>query len=309
MKEHMTFDVIIVGGSYAGLSAAMALGRSLRKVLIIDAGKPCNRQTPYSHNFITQDGVAPHIIAQKAKEQVLQYPSIMEIQDIVISTEKQDDLFHIHTQNQETFTAKKLLLTSGVRDIMPNIPGFADCWGISVLHCPYCHGYEVRQQNIGIIAKGDTAMELCRLIQHWTNQLTLYTNGPSELSAEQKDTLAKLRIDIIEKKISRIEHKNGQLSSLILGDSKEDRLDAIFSRAAFEQSSSLIDGLNCQLTESGHIEVDFFQKTSVTGVYAAGDNSTPFRTVSIAVSSGTKAGAAINMELIEEELIKKPITL
>src|SRR5690606_26609566 len=143
MANNKHFDVIIIGGSYAGLSAAMALGRALRNVLIIDGGSPCNRQTPHSHNFITQDGEKPHIIAEKARTQVLQYPTIKFITGIAHSGFKTEFGFTITTKANETFEAKKLIFATGLKDNMPDIKGFSECWGISVIHCPYCHGYEV----------------------------------------------------------------------------------------------------------------------------------------------------------------------
>ncbi|MEL6971969.1 MAG: NAD(P)/FAD-dependent oxidoreductase, partial [Bacteroidota bacterium] len=161
MKSNNGFDVIIVGGSYSGLSAAMALGRSLRNILIIDSGLPCNRQTPHSHNFITQDGEQPAAIAEKAKAQVLNYDTIRFLHGKAISGKKTENGFTITTQKEETFTAKKLVFATGVKDIMPDIGGFSACWGISVIHCPYCHGYEVKNEKTGILANGDNELQKC----------------------------------------------------------------------------------------------------------------------------------------------------
>ena len=130
------FEVIIIGGSYAGLSAAMALGRSLRKVLVIDGGRPCNRQTPQSHNFITQDGVPPHQITAIAKEQLLQYKTVDFVHDLAVSAEKNKNGFSISTQSGNIVTAKKLIMATGIKDLIPKIKGFAECWGISMIHCP-----------------------------------------------------------------------------------------------------------------------------------------------------------------------------
>src|SRR5690554_5341159 len=151
MTEVKDFDVIIIGGSYAGLSSAMALGRALRNVLIIDSGLPCNRQTPHSHNFLTQDGSTPNEIATLAKQQVEKYESVRFYKGIATSGVKTVDGFEIMTDANSTFTSKKLILATGVKDIMPALPGFAACWGISIIHCPYCHGYEYRSQNTGIL--------------------------------------------------------------------------------------------------------------------------------------------------------------
>lgn len=302
MEKRKVFDVVIVGGSYAGLSAAMTLGRSLRTVLIIDSGKPCNRQTPYSHNFITQDGVKPKELFEKAKRQVLEYNTVQFLNDLVISTAKISNGFEIETKLKEKIKAKKVLFSTGVKDIMPNIKGFKESWGISILHCPYCHGYEVANKNLGIIANGKTAFELCTLIQNWSKNLTLFTNGKSELTEEQIELISKLKITIVEKEIEELIHLHGNIENISFKDGSKTKIEAIFSRVPFIQHCKIPIELSCKTTESGHFEVDFFQKTNIDGVYAAGDNSSPFRAVSIATSSGTIAGAAINKELINESL-------
>ncbi len=150
MTNTNNFDVIIIGGSYSGLSAALALGRSLRHVLIIDSGKPCNEQTPHSHNFLTHDGETPRSIASKAKEEVSKYETVHFHSGLAVRGEKTDSGFEITTEAGESFTAKKLIFATGVRDIMPEIDGISECWGISVIHCPYCHGYEVRGEKTGL---------------------------------------------------------------------------------------------------------------------------------------------------------------
>src|SRR5690606_24367400 len=149
MTDIKDFEVIIIGGSYAGLSAAMALGRALRHVLIIDGGQPCNKQTPHSHNFITQDGKTPKEISSLAKQQVEEYETIKFYKGLAANATKTDKGFKITTDTNDTFTAKKLIFATGLKDIMPGIIGFAECWGISVNHCPYCHGYEYRNKNTG----------------------------------------------------------------------------------------------------------------------------------------------------------------
>lgn len=304
MIDVKKFEVVIVGGSYAGLSAAMALGRSLRSVLIIDGGQPCNRQTPHSHNFITHDGAKPKEIAERAKSQVLAYPTVQFLEGNVMSASKTQDGFIVRTDGEETFMSRKILFTTGVKDLMPDIKGFAACWGISVLHCPYCHGYEVAHQNLGIIANGDTAFELCTLIQHWTEQLTLFTNGKAHLSEEQMQMVERLRINVIEKEISALVHTDGYLEHIAFADGSASTIDAIYARVPFEQHCDIPATLGCNTTDHGHFEVDMFQKTNVPGVFCAGDNTSPMRSVSLAISSGNKAGAFINMELIQEALPK-----
>lgn len=294
-------DVIIIGGSYAGLSAAMALGRSLRNVLIIDSGLPCNRQTPHSHNFITHDGEIPANIAAKAKEQVMRYATVTFKKGLAVSGKKTDDWFQIETGDGDSYRGRKLLFATGVKDIFPAIEGFAACWGISVLHCPYCHGYEVRGEKTGIIANGDMGFEIARLISHWTKELTLFTNGPSQLSDFQKQKIGTHGIQVVETEISRIDHVNGYVRSVQLKNGERIALKAIYSRPALAQHCPIPVELGCEVTEQNLLKVDAFQRTTVPGVYAAGDNATMMRSVSLAVAHGGFAGAAINKEMIEEQ--------
>ena len=300
MTDHIYNDSIIIGGSYAGLSAAMALGRSLRRVLVIDGGKPCNRQTPHSHNLITHDGATPKHIAETAKAQVSAYPTVTFLDDFVIRVQRTGEGFEVVTQSSDTFYAKKLLFATGITDVMPALPGFAECWGISVLHCPYCHGYEVHGQNIGIWANGDMGFDLARLLSQWTPNLTVYTDGPSTLMPEQALALQKHRIAIVEKNISRLEHTDGKLTHMVFADGSRTSPAALFARVPFKQHCIVPQQLGCAITEQGYLRVDELQRTTVHGVYAAGDNSSPFRSVAGAVAAGNKAGAAINRELIEE---------
>ncbi len=295
------YEVIIIGGSYAGLSAALTLGRSLRQVLVIDSGKPCNWQTPHSHNFLTQDGQTPAAIAAQARGQVLAYPTVQWHEGQVTAAIKQPDGFVLQTEAGSSFMAKKLLFATGITDQMPDLKGFSQCWGISVLHCPYCHGYEVRSQPLGILANGDMAFDFCQLIRHWSRELTLFTNGPATLSATQREQLAQRGIAILEKQLQYLEHQQGQLRELVFEDGDKQALSALFARIPFAQHCPLPQQLGCQLTETGLIQVDEFQQTSVTGVYAAGDNAGMLRAVSVATAAGTKAGAFINHHLIREE--------
>lgn len=294
-------DVIIIGGSYAGMSAAMALGRSLRKVIILDSNMPCNRQTPQAHNFITHDGKAPAEIARIAKEQVLAYPGISYIQGIANQVEKVPEGYRVRTAAGGSYLAKKLLFATGVKDLAPAIPGFAECWGISVLHCPYCHGYEVSGNTIGILAKGDTAYEMCRLLSNWSKILILFTNGPAELSEEQTRVLQEKNIRIVEEEIAALEHRKGYLHKITGAEGNQYPLTALFARIPFEQHCHLPEELGCAITPEGYIQANNFQQTTVVGIYAAGDATVRMRSLANAVAAGNMAGAALNGELIMEE--------
>jgi thioredoxin reductase len=301
MTHNNTFDVIIVGGSYSGLAAGMAMGRALKKVLIIDSGKPCNRQTPYSHNFITHDGDTPTEIAALANLQVRNYNTIKFFDGLATSGAKTKNGFEIQVASGETFTAKKLIFATGIRDVIPDIEGFAACWGISVLHCPYCHGYEVRHEKTGLLGNGEFGFDLAKLISNWTNDLTLFTNGTSTLSVEQITKLEKHQIKIIENKIERFEHNNGHLKKVIFQDQTTSNLTAMYAPTPFEQHCKIPASLGCELTDEGYIKIDTFQETTVKGVYACGDNATRMRTVANAVAMGTSAGMIVSKKMIFEE--------
>ncbi len=303
MMYNNKYDVIIIGGSYSGLSAAMSLGRSLRNVLVIDSGLPCNRQTPHSHNFITHDGEKPAVISAKAKTQVDFYGTVKFYNGLAISAIKTESGFEIETESGKIFTAKKLLFATGVKDLLPNIPGFAECWGISVLHCPYCHGYEVKKEKTAIVANGDMGFEFSKMISNWTNDLRLITNGKSNLTSEQVQMLKKHKIEIIEEEIESVEHQNGNVEQIIFKNQSKIEVKAIYFKAPFEQHCLLPETLGCELTENGLLKVDAFQKTTIPGVFASGDCHIQARSVAMAVSSGSFAGAIINKEIIDEEFV------
>lgn len=300
MADNKFFDVIIIGGSYSGLSAGMALGRALRQVLIIDGGKPCNAQTPHSHNFLTQDGKPPREISSKARKQVANYPTVRFHEGYALSGRKTDIGFEIATQSGNRFTAKKLIFATGIKDIMPNINGFAECWGISIIHCPYCHGYEVKHKKTAVFGNGEYGFEFSKMIHNWTKDLSLFTNGKSTLTEQQTEKLQEHNIKIIEKEIDRFEHLNGKIEAIRFKDSSRTVLKALYAKAEFEQHSDIPKALGCELTEEGYITADMFQKTTVDGVFACGDNTTFMRSVSNAVAMGTVAGAVANKELIDE---------
>lgn len=301
MTDTQNFDVIIIGGSYAGLSAAMALGRSLRSVLIIDSGLPCNRQTPHSHNFLTQDGKTPQKISTLAKQQVEKYKTVKFYKGLATIGTKTVNGFEITTDTNEKFTAKKLIIATGINDVMPDIKGFAECWGISIIHCPYCHGYEYRKQNTGILANGAKAYHLASLVNNLTDNITILTTGKADMNLEQIDKLNKHNIKIIETKISEFENKNGHLQNVVLTDGTKISFDVAYAAIPFVQHSTIPVALGCELTEHGYIKVDDFQKTTIQGVYACGDNSNRMRSVANAVYSGNLTGAVVNAELTNEQ--------
>jgi thioredoxin reductase len=292
-----SYDVILIGGSYAGLAAGMALGRSLRKVLILDGGKPCNRQTPYSHNFLTQDGKAPAEIAALARQQVMRYETVHFQGGTAVEGFRDPEGFRIRTDQGETYSARKLVFATGIRDLLPDIPGLAACWGISVLHCPYCHGYEVRNRPTGLLANGDAGFEFALLLSNWTRDLSVFTQGPAKFTPDQRSALAARDIRIRESPLGEVDHDHGHLRTVRFLDGSEASLSALYARAPFEQHCPIPAALGCETTPEGYLKVDAQQRTTVPGVFACGDNSNPMRTVANAVATGTTAGMMLNKEM------------
>lgn len=301
MIDNKNFDVIIVGGNYSGLSAGLVLGRALRHVLIIDSGKPCNIQTPHSHNFITQDGKTPKEISKVARLQIENYKTVKFYSGLATSGAKVDNGFEIKTDSGDCFTGKKLIFATGLRDLMPDIDGFAECWGKTVIHCAFCLGYESKNKKAGVIGNGDYAYKISKLTKNWTKDVTLYTNGKSTLTDDQLKKLTKHNIDVIETEVDRFEHTNGYVEAIVFKDGSKTPIQAIYTKAHFVQHCDIPKQLGCEFTELGLITVDEFQKTTVPGIWACGDNASTMRSVSNAVAKGTLSAVMVTEELIDEE--------
>jgi len=300
MKNDLSYDIIIVGGSYAGLSAAMALGRASREVLVIDSGNPCNKRAKHAHNFLTWDGMPPGEIRKTAKEQVKKYDSVTFLDGVASDASQIENGFEIVTEKGERFRTKKLLFTTGIQDLLPEIPGLSECWGISVLHCPYCHGYEVKGKTTAVLANEMKAYDLCMVLTQWTNDILLLSNGKPALTEEQISKFSKHKIRVKETEIEKIEHAEGQVKTIRFKDGSTLDVPVMYAKPGFRQQCELPEKLGCKITEAGYIEVDECKKTSVHGIYAAGDNSSQSRIISMAVAGGSVAGMMLNGELSSE---------
>lgn len=296
------FDVAIIGGSIAGLSAALTLGRSLRRVVVIDSETPCNRTSPFSHNFITHDGDTPAEIVRQARAQIAAYENVMFLKDLAVDAKYSGDFFQIVTQSGSVIRATRVLLCTGLTDQLPDIPGFQDCWGISILHCPYCHGYEVKGKRTAVLANGQAAFHVTMLIRNWTEDIVLLTNGRSELRPEEKEILDGLGVAVIEAEVSSVVQQEGKLSHIRFADGTVVEAAAMYASIPFAQQSNLAELLGCKFTPKGHIEVDALGRTTVSGVYAAGDNTAEHRAIAVAAAAGTVAGFTINADHVVPQL-------
>ena len=249
-------EVIIIGGSYAGLSAALALGRARRRVLVIDGGRPRNRFTPHAHNLLLHDGDAPADLAARARQQVAAYPTVQLLAAEALSARQlPEGQFEVAT-GQGTYQAGRLLLATGMHDELPPVPGFAECWGKSVIHCPFCHGYEVVDQPTGIWLNSGEVGQYARMLLNWTRDLTVFTNGPAAFGPEVHALLQAHHVALDETPVAALLHTGGQLTALRLADGRTQPLPVLYARLPARQASPLGWQLGCELTEQQLLRVD-----------------------------------------------------
>ncbi|MDF3013774.1 MAG: thioredoxin reductase [Cellvibrio sp.] len=297
-----TYDVIVIGGSYAGMAGALQLARGRRQVAVIDAGIRRNRFASHSHGLLGQDGKPPALIASEAKAQLLEYPTVTWIEGSVESAEKTGGLFTVVTADDKTLSAKRLLLATGVSDYLPAITGLQERWGRSVFHCPYCHGYELNQGSLGVLAVGEASVHQALLIPDW-GPTTLFTNNcftPNELQRKQ---LAARNVRIETEAVSEIAGEQGAIVKLANGRLVE--LAGLFVASLTKPASPIAQDLGCELAESPvgfYVKTDELKQTSVPGVFACGDLARPMGSVTFAIGDGALAGFAVHRSLIFDGL-------
>lgn len=294
-------DVVIVGGSSAGLSAALILGRSLREVVVIDDQKPCNRFTRASHGFLTRDGTPPSEMLRIAHEQLERYPSIKIKQATALHIEKVTGGFEIVSSDDSSLQTRMILLATGLHDELPPLPGIERLWGKSVFHCPYCDGYEVKGKAVAVYGADEASLHQVMMLRNLTENLILCTGGAWKPSEPQREKLTRFGIPVVEQRIAAIESSGDQIQSIRFVDGTSIDCDALFIRPKTTHRSSFAYDLGCKVNEQHIVQVDIRGRTTVEGVYAAGDLSSPMRSVAIAVAQGAAAGYGINADLIERD--------
>ncbi len=290
------FDAVIVGGSYAGQSAALQLARARRKVLVVDGGKRRNRFADESHGFLTQDGVDPGEIAARAREQLLKYPSVEWREGTAEEAAGVADAFSLRVGG-ETVAARRLVLAMGVADELPPVPGLAERWGKSVFHCPYCHGYELNQGRIGVLGVVPMSMHHALMLPDW-GPTTFFLNEAFDLDADQ---LAQLKARGVTLERTPVKRISGARADIELADGRMVSLDGLFTATRTSVSSPVADQLGCAFEDGplgAFIHTDMMKATSVPGVFACGDAARAAGTVAWAVGDGAMAGAATHRSLM-----------
>jgi thioredoxin reductase len=297
------YDVVIVGAGPAGLSAALILGRCRRSVLVCDAGRPRNAASHAMHGYLTRDGVDPRQFLALARRELTQYDTI-ELRDVEVTdaTCRQDTQFDVTFASGETVRARKLLIATGVVDNLPAQPGFRECYGRSVFHCPYCDGWEVRDQPIAIYGRGERGLGLSLELTAWSRDLVLCTDGPSEIDEEGRARLERNGIALREAHVVRLDEEQGQLTAVVFDDGERLARRALFFTTGQTQRSDLSLRLGCVFNDKGTVRTGKYETTHLDGLYVAGDASRAVQWVIVAAAEGAEAAFAINTDLIQAQL-------
>lgn len=298
----MVLDCVIIGGGPAGLNAALVLGRAKKNIILFDDNKPRNAVTHESHGFITRDKIKPAEFKRYALEDLKEYSNIIIKNQRVFDIKTENDRFFILTKDGNTFEARKVILATGLTDILPAIKGIHEFYGESLFSCPFCDGWELQDRPLVVISENERAFHMTKMIRNWSKDVVLCTNGQKVLSSEQRELLANKDIEVIEEEIEYLQGEDGRLRKIILKSGREVAREGGFVTTGLQQASPLAQQLGCSMNSMGGIDTDNSGRTAIAGVYACGDNSiiTPAQLI-IAAAEGSKAAIAVVGDLVNED--------
>jgi thioredoxin reductase len=294
--ETESYDVAIVGGGPAGLSAALVLGRARRRVVVVDAGTPRNAPALHMQGFLSRDGMPPADLLRVARTEVRRY-GVEIVEDRVVDATAG---FALRLAAGRTIEARQVLLATGAADELPDVAGVPERWGRDLLHCPYCHGWEVRDQAIGVLGTGPGSVEHAHLLRQWTDDVILFTHTAA-VTAEERTTLEARGIAIVDGTVDRLVVSDDHLQAIQLADGRAVARDALFIRPALlAHADAPAAALGCELLAGGLVRADADGRTSVPGVWAAGNATNPRAQVITAAGEGSAVAIAINTQLVND---------
>ena len=292
--ERELHDVAIIGGGAAGLSAALVLGRARRRVVVIDAGTPRNAPAAHMQGFLSRDGMPPADLLSEARAEVLSY-GVEIVDDRVVDAGAG---FTLRLAGGRTIEVRHVLVATGAADELPDVVGARERWGRDFLHCPYCHGWEVRDQPLGVLATGPGSVDHAHLLRQWSNDVILFTHTQA-IAEHERASLDARRIAVVDGPVERLVVDDDRLRGVQLADGREVPRAAIFIRPALRaHEDGPAAALGCELVAGGLVQVDADGRTSVPGVWAAGNASNPRAQVITAAGEGSAVAIAINTELV-----------
>ena len=300
------YDAIVIGGGPAGLSAALALGRARRRVLVAAAGPTRNASADAAHNVFTRDGTPPAELLRIGHEQLAPYDVTVR-EEWARDAEQTSGGIAVTFEGRDRVEARGVVLATGVRDILPDIPGFTELWGHGVFHCPYCHGWEVAGRPLAVYAKGkapEVTLHLVQLIRGWSDDVVLFTDGPADLSDDDRARIERNGVAVREERVERLVGADGELQAVALDGGEAIARGGLIVSPDQELRSDLPHRLGCPISADGRVEAGADGRTGVRGVFVAGDVGPGVQSVVSAMASGMVAGAMLNHDLLEEEFAR-----
>jgi thioredoxin reductase len=295
------FDVVVVGGGAAGLSAALVLSRAQRRVAVVDAGHPRNAPAAHMHGFLSRDGMAPAGLLAIGRDEVTSYGGEIHSGTVVTITRDSDHEFRVRLEDGAELKSRRLLITSGLRDELPVIPGVRERFGIDVLHCPYCHGYEVRDDAVGVIGGSPNSLHQAQLVRQWADDVVFFSNGTA-LTDQQREEFEARAIGVVEDSVARLVIDDDRLAAVELSDGSLVPRSAVFVAPRFIANDETLSQLGCDRDVDGLPVTDSTGRTSVAGVWVAGNVSNPRAQVITAAGEGSAAAIALNADLVADDV-------
>jgi len=308
LNNSSDYDVVVIGGGAAGLSSALVLTRAQRSVAVVDAGAPRNSPAAHMQGFLSRDGLPPHELLAIGRAEVAGYGGTI-VHATATSIERGDGAtFIVLLADGRRLTARRVLVTTGLRDELPDIPGVMERWGRDVLHCPYCHGYEVRDQQVGVLGTADDGVAFAQLVRQWSADVVYFAHTRA-LTADQREQLTARAIGIVEGAVAGLEILDDRLEGVRMDDGRVIHRGAVFVRPRFVPNSDLLVALGCAVDENGWVATDAAGATSVPGVWVAGNASNARAQVITAAGEGSAAALALNADLVQEDVDRAVLDL
>ena len=299
------WDVVIAGAGPAGLSAALVLGRACRRVLICDTGTPRSWASKRMYAYLSRDGVSPDVFRREARREVARYPQVRFLPVEVTAARRVPDGFEVTLGAHQRVRCRKLLIATGLYDLVPKIPGFLECFGRSVFQCPYCDGWELRNEAIAVYGRRQRGLEMARALTAWSRDIVLFTDGPARYTRTQLRELESNGIRLVETRVVGLEATRGRLRAVSCADGEMVRRRALFFDTPSRPQSRLAESIGCRFARHGGILSGRYEATSVPGVFVAGNILRDVQLSIVAAAEGARAAFGINRTLTREDFARR----